>query len=68
MLEWELLKTKLREKITRDVGHPIDLHYTWRARVPGGWLVAITSGKRESSPSATFVPDPQHEWDGTSRV
>lgn len=30
-----------------------------RARVPGGWLVSTAY-------SVTFVPDPQHEWDGGS--
>ncbi|MEK7405569.1 MAG: hypothetical protein AAB225_10720 [Acidobacteriota bacterium] len=31
-----------------------------RAKVPGGWLVAI-------SPDAlAFYPDPEHAWDGTS--
>ncbi len=28
-----------------------------RARVPGGWLVSTAY-------SVTFVPDPQHQWDG----
>jgi len=31
-----------------------------RAAVPGGWLVALNGS------SATFVPDPKHQWDGTS--
>ncbi|MBL8215674.1 MAG: hypothetical protein JNK87_33440 [Bryobacterales bacterium] len=30
-----------------------------RARVPGGWLVSTAY-------AVTFVPDPQHEWDGGS--
>jgi hypothetical protein len=30
-----------------------------RARIPGGWLVALGTG-------VTFYPDPAHEWDGTS--
>ena len=41
-------------------------HYcVYRARVPGGWLVTI-EGNTESS--VTFVPDPDHEWDGSSTV
>lgn len=32
-----------------------------RARIPGGWLVS-------SAYSVTFVPDPQHQWDGGSLV
>jgi hypothetical protein len=30
-----------------------------RAKVPGGWLVAIGTG-------VAFVPDPKHEWNGAS--
>jgi hypothetical protein len=33
----------------------------YRARIPGGWLVAV-----RPHDSVTFVPDPQHEWDGGS--
>ena len=31
-----------------------------RAKVPGGWLVAIGAG------ALTFYPDPDHTWDGAS--
>ena len=31
-----------------------------RAKIPGGWLVAIRDE------GITFVPDPGHEWDGAS--
>lgn len=31
----------------------------YRAKVPGGWLVAYCNG-------VTFVPDPEHWWDGSS--
>ena len=31
-----------------------------RAKIPGGWLVAIRDE------GVTFVPDPKHEWDGGS--
>ena len=31
-----------------------------RAKIPGGWLVAIRDE------GITFVPDPRHEWDGGS--
>jgi len=38
---------------------------TWRARVPGGWLV-LTVMRTGQAPaqSTTFYPDPSHEWDG----
>jgi hypothetical protein len=35
-------------------------HYSVaRAKVPGGWLVALGTG-------VTFYPDPEHSWDGQS--
>lgn len=36
----------------------------YRARVPGGWLVATSGGQGLSG--VTFYPDPRHEWDGGS--
>lgn len=33
----------------------------YRAKVPGGWLVAS-----RPSDTVTFVPDPHHQWDGGS--
>ena len=37
----------------------------YRAQIPGGWLV--TQGLRSDERSSmTFVPDPNHEWDGNS--
>jgi len=32
----------------------------YRAKVFGGWLVAVSSG------GVTFLPDPDHQWDGNS--
>ncbi len=38
---------------------------TWRAKVPGGWLVLTTMATNEAFvQSTTFCPDPAHEWDG----
>ena len=31
-----------------------------RTKVPGGWLVSVTNG------GLTFLPDPGHDWDGSS--
>jgi len=36
-----------------------------RAKIPGGWLVGVESGSVRSW-GLTFVPDPEHEWDGGS--
>jgi len=35
--------------------------YTHRAKIHGGWLVG-----RPDTDKFTFVPDPEHEWDGNS--
>lgn len=50
-LEWQKLKS--RQKNVPDL---------YRSAVIGGWL--ITSGG-EGAP-LTFIPDPEHEWDGSS--
>ena len=31
--------------------------YVFRLAVPGGWLVKVNEG-------LTFLPDPEHAWDG----
>lgn len=31
-----------------------------RTKVPGGWLISVTNG------GLTFLPDPDHAWDGSS--
>jgi hypothetical protein len=36
-----------------------------RAKIPGGWLVFAYSYTLEAT-GLTFVPDPNHEWDGKS--
>lgn len=36
----------------------------YRAKVPGGWLLATSGGQGLSG--VTFYPDPRHEWDGGS--
>jgi hypothetical protein len=37
-----------------------------RAKVSGGWLVALMSGTVNSHTAVCFVPDPEHRWDGSS--
>jgi len=51
MLRWE--KVQSDSQIT-----------VYRAKVPGGWLVFTYWGS--SYAGQTFLPDPKHEWDGTS--
>jgi len=35
-----------------------------RAKVPGGWLVSAENNA--GGGGLTFVPDPDHKWDGSS--
>jgi hypothetical protein len=49
-LQWEQL----------DSGPGMPGPYLLRAKVPGGWLVALAGA------SVTFYPDPEHQWDGSS--
>ena len=37
-----------------------------RARIQGGWLVALMSGTVSAQLTLCFVPDPEHRWDGSS--
>ncbi len=37
-----------------------------RAKIPGGWLVALVSGTVNSHTAVCFVPDPEHRWEGSS--
>ncbi len=35
-----------------------------RTKIPGGWLVYGTTSAAETF--LVFVPDPEHQWDGSS--
>ena len=50
MLQWEaILDGRFPKQTTA---------WLFRAKVPGGWLMA--------GGGMTFVPDPKHAWDGSS--
>lgn len=36
---------------------------SYRAKVPGGWLIMV---RGSTAPGLTFLPDPNHQWDGNS--
>ncbi len=38
----------------------------FRAKVPGGWLVLLKETITQEMSGVSFVPDPQHLWDGKS--
>ncbi|WP_071789104.1 hypothetical protein [Leptolyngbya sp. Heron Island J] len=44
-------------------GQPLGGLGVWRAKVPGGWIIAIRCGGSEGG-GVTFYPDPHHQWDG----
>lgn len=50
-LDWQKLKSKQKQ-----------IPDLYRCAVPGGWL--ISNGGE--TPSLTFIPDFDHEWDGAS--
>ena len=51
------------EKLDQDP----DYFSTYRAKVPGGWLVMVVySGGAGAGTGVTFYPDPNHKWDGRS--
>ena len=54
MLVWERLESN-------GVSTSVSMY---RAKVPGGWLVALDYGKEMASLS--FYPDPTYKWDGSS--
>jgi len=41
-----------------------------RTKIPGGWLVMVDkwdiNEERPVGVGVTFVPDPEHKWDGSS--
>lgn len=63
-LRWEAL-----EETYDAPEHPPNSYrgYTYRASVPGGWLVAVWAGDTQLDHAwgggLTFVPDPQHQWE-----
>jgi len=62
-LKWE----RVEETLAR--GRQPTSHGTFRAAVPGGWLVAIWSDGAGQHGNAwggglAFVPDPDHHWLG----
>ena len=46
--------------------HEFTFGSVYRGKVPGGWLITLfwTSGHGEGGSSVTFMPDPDHTWDG----
>ena len=51
------------ETVREDDGFLDSRYLTERAKVPGGWLV-IAQFKIGGSHGLTFLPDPNHQWDG----
>ena len=58
------------EKIPVDLDRPQKLkgfEELFRARVPGGWLVTLKQQSSEQLGGTCFAPDPDHDWDGSSK-
>jgi hypothetical protein len=56
LLKWELIDEG-------PISSPTSPALLFRTKIPGGWLVTYHISE---SRTITFVPDPKHEWDGTS--
>lgn len=59
-LDWRLIKESYSNSSAKPQG------YTYRARVPGGWLVSVWAGEDKKhgwGGGLTFVPDPGWTWD-----
>ena len=50
---------------TTFAGNAQEYVHVYRAQIPGGWLVSVQSGIYGAF-AVTFVPDPEHGWDGGS--
>lgn len=59
VLHWKMLEEKWSHDALPD-------GFTYRAEVPGGWLVAVWAGpsikKHGLGGGLTFVPDPDRKW------
>ena len=63
-LHWELLQETYSVESRPD-------GFTYRAKVPGGWLVAVWAGEpgeHALGGGLTFVPDPTHSWEVGTRM
>jgi hypothetical protein len=38
----------------------------YRSKVPGGWIFSSVFILAGESAGVTFIPDPEHKWDGNS--
>lgn len=61
MLRFEKLQCDAADWLVNEAAD-IKRTVTYRAKIPGGWLV----GMPEAAYGMTFVPDPEHKWDGNS--
>ena len=38
-----------------------------RTKIPGGWLFYASDEFRTGGSGVTFIPDPEHKWNGNSK-
>lgn len=66
-INWDRLPTQCPPTMSSGEPSPEWDFKTLRAKVPGGWLVFNQARNWGRSYSGmTFLPDPDHRWDGTS--
>jgi hypothetical protein len=62
ILRWEQLEVLDKDISIPCPGSPFHIA---RSKIPGGWLVSA-AGITTQAVTITFVPDPEHQWDGNS--
>jgi len=56
----------------QEISSPDAHHSVFRSKIPGGWLVTVgfdldpENQFGGTGSSISFVPDPEHKWDGGS--
>jgi|WetSurSiteA1Bulk_404760.scaffolds.fasta_scaffold87696_1 hypothetical protein len=62
ILRWEQLEALDKDLPIPCPGSPSNIA---RSKIPGGWLVSA-AGITTQAAAITFVPDPEHKWNGNS--
>jgi hypothetical protein len=59
---WERIQTEITDQ--SDPGMALyKAPEIFRSKIPGGWLIFLSLSNING---VTFLPDPEHEWDGNS--
>jgi len=59
---WERIQTEITDQSDPGIS-PYRAPDIFRSKIPGGWLIFLSLSNING---VTFLPDPEHEWDGNS--